>query len=188
MSAHVEILCPLCSHRLSPGRPGKCSNCAAALQIGEIDLSPLAVHRLNQAVKATRYPFEAWDLVFRSARRAVQRSSFVHGETSGSPQAVCRCFRELAHLTYLNRTNETLRGWGLRSSEDIFEIIRQLAVIGFFRAEDSDSHEAYRGIFVVGDAYWTAVDPLRGKCRQCGYDLCGTPTRVCPECNCKNWW
>ncbi len=37
-------------------------------------------------------------------------------------------------------------------------------------------------VTLVSWRYWRELDPLDGCCVQCGYDLCGNKSGICPEC------
>lgn len=68
-------------------------------------------------------------------------------------QQLCEAARQLALSQYGMLARFVLRNWGIRSTNDIGEIVYNLIRIGMFKKSKSDRREDFDGVFDFDEAF-----------------------------------
>jgi uncharacterized repeat protein (TIGR04138 family) len=141
----------------------------------------------EEQIRSRPYAHEAYEFVHAAANRAMGDSALARGKRSITARDLCVAACDLANFQYGNDAVTRLLKWGIKDSMDLGEIIAALVALHFYLwSENEETLLEFKGIYTVGDDAWEAIrtrpQENRGRCKECGYDLRGSPSMVCPEC------
>jgi uncharacterized repeat protein (TIGR04138 family) len=97
-----------------------------------------------------RYARDAYVFVSESLGYTVQRSGRV-GHVTG--QELCEGLAEFALGQFGRLARSVLEGWGIRSSEDIGEIVFRMVEVGLLRKTEEDRREDFVGALDFDEAF-----------------------------------
>ncbi|MFO8012953.1 MAG: hypothetical protein R6X20_06550 [Phycisphaerae bacterium] len=97
-----------------------------------------------------RYARDAYVFVSDSLGYTVQRSGRV-GHVTG--QELCEGLAEFALSQFGRLARSVLAGWGIRSSEDVGEIVFRMVEVGLLRKTEEDRRDDFAGALDFDEAF-----------------------------------
>ena len=178
-------LCPVCSIKLPAVLPPYCPHCGCLIRParGRI-LRPDQVRLVAQAIKQTGYTPIAFELVFTAFGTACgKKYKPSPGQRQVSDDRICEAVCEMVLFRFDTEAANELDKLGLRTTQDIGNIVRSIIDVGMASQEKKSDHwKTFSKAIPLRNMLTQSVNRWRGLCTSCGYDLRGSPSGVCPEC------